>query len=218
MRAETDKREEQNHPQPNQHAKNIDAKEIFKRPTDEEIPKNDKNMDKLEFLFSRQKRLISQDVGDIYKDHEIHQNTKHEDHLSSINLQKKNQEEVIEKKQYQMQNDNNLTPPHSINNIVKSTENKMKNLYQMQEPFSGYKIFMLSSALLHEVVELQRETNWKWWKTTKDLDNENIQEEVIDLWHFLIQLSIEVGLDPDIIVQKYIKKNKENLERQKRGY
>jgi dimeric dUTPase (all-alpha-NTP-PPase superfamily) len=97
-------------------------------------------------------------------------------------------------------------------------ENKMKRLYETSEPFSGYRIFMLCSALLHEVVELQRETGWKWWKTEKAIEKERIQEEVIDLWHFLIQLSIEAGLDPDLLISKYIEKNKENTKRQQKGY
>jgi dimeric dUTPase (all-alpha-NTP-PPase superfamily) len=99
-----------------------------------------------------------------------------------------------------------------------SPENKMKRLYETSEPFSGYRIFMLSSALLHEVVELQRETGWKWWKTEKAIEGQRIQEEVIDLWHFLIQLSIEAGLDPELLISKYIEKNKENTKRQKQGY
>ncbi|WP_172602054.1 dUTPase [Candidatus Nitrosocosmicus franklandus] len=99
-----------------------------------------------------------------------------------------------------------------------SPENKMKKLYEIREPFSGYRIFMLSSAMLHEVVELQRETDWKWWKTEKGIENQRIQEEIIDLWHFLIQLSIEAGLEPETLVAKYIEKNKENTKRQQRGY
>jgi dimeric dUTPase (all-alpha-NTP-PPase superfamily) len=97
-------------------------------------------------------------------------------------------------------------------------ENKMKRLYDVSEPFSGYRIFMLSSALLHEVVELQRETGWKWWKTDKGIKDQRVKEEVIDLWHFLIQLSIEAGLDPELLVSKYIEKNKENTKRQQQGY
>ena len=97
-------------------------------------------------------------------------------------------------------------------------QNKMKRLYETVEPFSGYRIFMLCSALLHEVVELQRETGWKWWKTEKALEEQRIQEEVIDLWHFLIQLSIEAGLDPQMLISKYSEKNKENTKRQQQGY
>jgi dimeric dUTPase (all-alpha-NTP-PPase superfamily) len=97
-------------------------------------------------------------------------------------------------------------------------ENKMKKLYEMKEPFSGYRIFMISSALVHEAVELQRETNWKWWKKDKIVDNEKLQEEIIDLWHFLIQLSIEAGFEPQVLISKYMEKNKENTGRQLRGY
>ena len=110
-----------------------------------------------------------------------------------------------------------------INNSEKisednNPENKMKKLYEMKEPFSGYRIFMISSALVHEAIELQRETNWKWWKKDKILDNEKLQEEIIDLWHFLIQLSIEAGFEPQILISKYMEKNKENTGRQLRGY
>lgn len=113
---------------------------------------------------------------------------------------------------------NEEQPKTEVTAATAAKENKMKRLYETKEPFSGYRIFMLSSALLHEVVELQRETDWKWWKTEKGLDNHRIQEEVIDLWHFLIQLSIEAGIDPELLVSKYIEKNKENTKRQQQGY
>lgn len=135
--------------------------------------------DKLEYIFDKQRKLISQD------------------HLVS-----------------QTENPDKTTPvPAGLD-----SENKMRRLYEMEEPFAGYRIFMISSALLHEVVELQRETNWKWWKKNKAMETEKIQEEVVDLWHFLIQLSIETGLDPEKLISKYIDKNKENIDRQHRGY
>ncbi len=141
-------------------------------------PLNDgkeKIIDKLEFLFYKQKTLIEKDLSQPLASNEIDKS-------------------------------------------ISSPTNKMKNLYNLKEPFSGYRIFMICSALLHETVELQRETNWKWWKTNKELEMDKIQEEVIDLWHFLIQLSIESGLNPTSLVERYIKKNKENLNRQKKGY
>ncbi len=96
--------------------------------------------------------------------------------------------------------------------------NKMKNLYDIKEPFDGYRIFMLSTALLHEAVELQRETNWKWWKKETKTDIDKVQEEIVDIWHFMIQVSIEAGLDSKNLIEKYLEKNRENLERQERGY
>jgi hypothetical protein len=145
--------------------------------------------DKLEFLFNQQKSLISQDFSKLeHENGEIQAS-------SAVGA-----------------------TAEAEAGAGALPENKMKRLYEIQEPFGGYRIFMLSSALLHEVVELQRETDWKWWKTEKGIENQRIQEEVIDLWHFLIQLSIEAGLDPEILVAKYIQKNKENTKRQQQGY
>ena len=96
--------------------------------------------------------------------------------------------------------------------------NKMRNLYEIKEPFDGYRIFMLSTALLHEAVELQRETNWKWWKKETKTDIDKVQQEIIDIWHFVIQVSIEAGLDSKKLIEKYMEKNRENLVRQERGY
>jgi dimeric dUTPase (all-alpha-NTP-PPase superfamily) len=101
---------------------------------------------------------------------------------------------------------------------LENSENKMKNLYDIKEPFEGYRIFMLSTALVHEAIELQRETNWKWWKKENAMNRDKIQEEIIDVWHFLIQLSIEAELDSKKLVEKYVQKNEENLKRQVKGY
>ena len=101
---------------------------------------------------------------------------------------------------------------------LENMENKMKNLYEIKEPFEGYRVFMLSTALVHEAIELQRETNWKWWKKASKMDDDKIQEEIIDIWHFLIQISIEAGLDSKKLIEKYMKKNEENLKRQVKGY
>jgi dimeric dUTPase (all-alpha-NTP-PPase superfamily) len=101
---------------------------------------------------------------------------------------------------------------------LENSENKMKNLYDIKEPFEGYRIFMLSTALVHEAIELQRETNWKWWKKENAMNRDKIQEEIIDVWHFLIQLSIEAELDSKKLVEKYLQKNEENLKRQVKGY
>lgn len=101
---------------------------------------------------------------------------------------------------------------------IGDSENRMKNLYRVKEPFDGYRVFMLSTALVHEAIELQRETNWKWWKKESTVNKEKIQEEIIDIWHFLIQISIESGLDSKRIMEKYMEKNEENLKRQLKGY
>jgi dimeric dUTPase (all-alpha-NTP-PPase superfamily) len=80
------------------------------------------------------------------------------------------------------------------------------------------KISALSTAIVHEAAELQRLTNWKWWKKPVSFDSKAAREELIDIWHFVVQASIELGMDPSDIVDEYKKKNDVNRDRQKSGY
>ena len=80
------------------------------------------------------------------------------------------------------------------------------------------RISALSTAIMHEAVELQRTTNWKWWKTPTNFDVSEAREELIDIWHFVVQASLELNLTPDDIVEEYKKKNEINRERQRTGY
>lgn len=71
---------------------------------------------------------------------------------------------------------------------------------------------------------------WKHWKKNhqeaknkkfKELTPEELIElkfEWIDLLHFFMNIAIAIDLQPDEIYNMYVAKNKENIERQKRGY
>ena len=39
---------------------------------------------------------------------------------------------------------------------------------------------------MHEAVELQRTTNWKWWKMPTEFNQKEAREELIDIWHFVV--------------------------------
>ena len=80
------------------------------------------------------------------------------------------------------------------------------------------KISALCTAIMHEAVELQRTTNWKWWKTPAAFNQTEAKEELIDIWHFVIQASIELNLTPNEILDEYKRKNEVNRQRQKDGY
>jgi dimeric dUTPase (all-alpha-NTP-PPase superfamily) len=80
------------------------------------------------------------------------------------------------------------------------------------------RISSLAVAMVHEAVELQRLTNWKWWKKPIRFDEALAKEEIIDLWHFVVQASIELGMTPKEILDEYTKKNQINMERQEKGY
>jgi dimeric dUTPase (all-alpha-NTP-PPase superfamily) len=80
------------------------------------------------------------------------------------------------------------------------------------------RVSALSTAIIHEAVELQRLTSWKWWKKPTPFDSAAAKEELIDIWHFVVQASIELGMTPAEIFEEYRKKNKVNRDRQTSGY
>jgi len=94
---------------------------------------------------------------------------------------------------------------------------KMMNLDRYPDDVEG-RVAALCTAMIHEAVELQRTTNWKWWKKPTEFNQAEAREEMIDIWHFLIQASLELGLTPDDILKEYQRKNEINRQRQKDGY
>jgi dimeric dUTPase (all-alpha-NTP-PPase superfamily) len=93
----------------------------------------------------------------------------------------------------------------------------MMNLERYPKDTEG-KVSALCTAIIHEAVELQRTTNWKWWKTPTKFNEEEAREELIDIWHFIVQASLELNLTPDDILKEYERKNEINRQRQKDGY
>ncbi|MCH7966212.1 MAG: dUTP diphosphatase [Thaumarchaeota archaeon] len=94
---------------------------------------------------------------------------------------------------------------------------EMMNLERYPKETEG-RVSALCTAIMHEAVELQRTTNWKWWKTPTEFNQAEAREELIDIWHFVVQASLELNLTPDDIVKEYKKKNEINRKRQKSGY
>lgn len=110
-------------------------------------------------------------------------------------------------------------------------DNHLKTIFELQKDFAGMmdgpgrypgskeeRISALCTAIMHEAVELQRTTNWKWWKTPTEFNESEAREELIDIWHFVVQASLELGLTPDDILEEYRRKNKINRDRQMHGY
>lgn len=105
---------------------------------------------------------------------------------------------------------------------------KLEMLFDLQNTFDEYIkekrdldysdteewVQKLCTAIITEACELNDACSWKWWKNKKDIDWENVKEETIDIWHFLISLSIKISLTPKDIIDQYINKNLENYKRQ----
>ncbi len=104
----------------------------------------------------------------------------------------------------------------SIFALQKGLENMM-NLKRYPKDPEG-RIAALCTAIIHEAVELQRITNWKWWKNPTPFNKAEAKEELIDIWHFVVQASLELNLTPDDILEEYKRKNQINRDRQKNGY
>lgn len=64
----------------------------------------------------------------------------------------------------------------SIFALQKSLENMM-NLNRYPSDVEG-RITALCTAIIHEAVELQRTTNWKWWKKPTKFNEEEAKEEL----------------------------------------
>jgi dimeric dUTPase (all-alpha-NTP-PPase superfamily) len=77
-------------------------------------------------------------------------------------------------------------------------------------------------AAIDELFEVLHETNWKIWKQQKkeitEEDIKKIQEELVDVFHFFINLCILWDMTPDILEEVYLHKNAINHKRQDAGY
>jgi dimeric dUTPase (all-alpha-NTP-PPase superfamily) len=80
-------------------------------------------------------------------------------------------------------------------------------------------------AVHEEATEIMKETAYKnpdfvpfGWKKTQVWNVEAYKEEIVDLFHFLMNLCIAVEMDSEEFFNIYCKKNKINFERQDNGY
>ena len=80
------------------------------------------------------------------------------------------------------------------------------------------RVSALCTAIIQEAAELQNEAGWKWWKVRGPFNMAGAREELVDIFHFAVQAAIELGMEPDDLVDEYERKASINVERQERGY
>ena len=78
-------------------------------------------------------------------------------------------------------------------------------------------------AMLSEMAEVLNEINFKWWKNEKQVNEDALKEELIDVLHFFISMCLTAGMDAQELYQRYLTKNAVNFDRQqgmtdKEGY
>lgn len=77
-------------------------------------------------------------------------------------------------------------------------------------------------AMHCELTEFLDWTNFKIWKKTRHVyDDQRLKElriELVDLFHFLVNLMILWDITPEMLEEIFLEKNAENHNRQDRGY
>jgi dimeric dUTPase (all-alpha-NTP-PPase superfamily) len=69
-----------------------------------------------------------------------------------------------------------------------------------------------------ELCEMIENTAWKPWKKSAVTNEENLKQEIIDLWHFVINITMCSGVNPELLFKMFCEKNEINNRRQNNGY
>lgn len=73
-------------------------------------------------------------------------------------------------------------------------------------------------ALTDELHEALGEIGWKPWATSKHFEEDAYKAELVDAWHFFMNLMLVARMTPEDLFQGYTKKRQRNIERQLEGY
>lgn len=79
-------------------------------------------------------------------------------------------------------------------------------------------IFMNAYALQDELHEAVNETSWKPWVNSVFLNREAYKGELVDAFHFFMNMMLHAGITPEELYMGYLAKNQRNYERQAKGY
>lgn len=73
-------------------------------------------------------------------------------------------------------------------------------------------------ALLDEMHEALAEIGWKPWATSRHMNRDAFVGELVDAWHFLMNLLLSAHVTPEEFFSLYVAKNEKNARRQNDGY
>ena len=85
-----------------------------------------------------------------------------------------------------------------------------------REKIEAYRINMM--ALQDELHEALNEMSWKPWAKAEYFNDDRVQQELVDAWHFFMNLMIISGMDAEKLHLRYLAKRKANIKRQEDGY
>ena len=76
----------------------------------------------------------------------------------------------------------------------------------------------MNLALQDELHEFLGESGWKPWASSQHVNEEAAQGELVDAFHFFMNLCMAVNMTPDMLFDKYKAKRLKNIKRQEEGY
>lgn len=105
-------------------------------------------------------------------------------------------------------------------------ETMMNDQYLLQRDTYGIDYFTMTDeekiqhfkemklALQDELHEALNEMGWKPWATKRHFNQDAVQGELVDAWHFFMNLMLIAGMTPLDLFEKYEAKRKKNMARQ----
>lgn len=76
----------------------------------------------------------------------------------------------------------------------------------------------MTLALTDELHEALQESGWKPWQTSRHLNADAYGMELVDAFHFLVNLWLAIGWTADDVERAYFEKAQKNARRQTEGY
>jgi dimeric dUTPase (all-alpha-NTP-PPase superfamily) len=73
-------------------------------------------------------------------------------------------------------------------------------------------------ALEAELQEALDEVGWKPWATSRHVNEEAFKGELVDAWHFFMNLCLVANMGPQELYDRYLAKRQKNIARQVAGY
>ena len=112
---------------------------------------------------------------------------------------------------------------------MEEQECRFEQLFELQRKLDGFVsevrglnkedkkewINKLTTAMIEEAIEVKEYSDWKWWKNPRELNEDALKEEMIDVLHFWLSLCVTMGWSAEEMFAVYQAKNLENFNRQK---
>ena len=112
-----------------------------------------------------------------------------------------------------------MTEKEIFQSLLEAQMQMQNNIYPQIRVLSQEQQMLVNTrAMMHEVIEVENELNWKHWKAVVAVDDDKIKEEIVDEFIFLMnQINIS-GMDSEELFDRTLKKMNTNVNRQLTGY